>query len=248
MDQQTTPPSARPPGAPRLLTTQESSTLGGVALLLGIGSGYAQFISSKVHGWVWLIVICAGLTAVTVGVIIVVKRVRRVSLWLAFIVAAVAALVGAGAGFLLRGANDSDKTLHPGPSSATPSTPSPSSSSPPTPLPSILSVSCTVPSDAKPGQIISMYYVIKSPKQDVVGFGAAIRPPGASEEDDESQGEGDKSAFPIEHGDNPGTRQVTFPDGLKPGRYEISAELYPKNMIGQTEALADAPCGSVTVR
>ena len=107
------------------LTVEENATLGAVALILGLASAYAQFLGSEVHGWLLLIAVCTLLTALTVGVVVLVKRVRTISLPWALLIVAFAAAGGGGIGYLIRDSNgpaQADK--------AAPSTPASTSEKP----------------------------------------------------------------------------------------------------------------------
>jgi hypothetical protein len=110
------------------LTVEENATLGAVALILGLASAYAQFLGSEVHGWLLLIAVCILLTALTVGVVVLVKRVRTISLPWALLIVAFAAAGGGGTGYLIRDSNgpaQADKTA--------PSTPAGTSGKPASP-------------------------------------------------------------------------------------------------------------------
>jgi len=70
---------------------------------MGLASAYAQFLSSKVHGWLLLIAVCVLLSALTVGAVILVKRVRSISLPWALLTVVLAAVGGGSIGYLIRG-------------------------------------------------------------------------------------------------------------------------------------------------
>jgi hypothetical protein len=69
------------------------------------------------------------------------------------------------------------------------------------------------------------------------------------EGNDRSNGDGDISSYTLEEGNSNPSRPVTIPRHLPAGRYEIDAEIWPANEIGQNgiNDLTDARCAYFTV-
>jgi hypothetical protein len=62
---------------------------------------------------------------------------------------------------------------------------------------------------------------------------------------DHSNGDGDVSSFTLKQGNSSPSRPVTIPAHLPPGKYELDAEIWPANAVGQNgiNDLTDATCG-----
>jgi hypothetical protein len=124
----------------------------------------------------------------------------------------------------------------------TPPTPSPTTP----PAPTLQLVCALEPASPKPGQQATVTYTITSNTTRNVGLGAGIYD---DEGDDSSTGTGDIDSFPVEVGKQTTTRILPVPRSLKPGTYEITAELWPPNAIGAdgTDTLVDSTCATITV-
>ncbi|MGH3837739.1 MAG: hypothetical protein ACRDSF_18855 [Pseudonocardiaceae bacterium] len=79
-----------------------------------------------------------------------------------------------------------------------------------------------------------------------VGLGAGLYDEHGN---DHSPGTGDVDNLPVATGFKRVTRPFIVPADLKPGSYELTAEVWPANKIGSpgVETLADSPCALVTI-
>jgi hypothetical protein len=82
---------------------------------------------------------------------------------------------------------------------------------------------------------------------DTVGLGAGIYDESGN---DHSTGDGDIGSIYLPPGPDTKSRPVPIPGNLPPGTYEIDAEIWPPNEVGQNGAntLADATCAYFSVR
>jgi serine/threonine protein kinase len=106
------------------------------------------------------------------------------------------------------------------------------------------SLSATSP---RPGMTITMTYTMTLNEGDTVGLGAGIYD---STGNDHSTGDGDIDSIYLPPGQVAKSRPVPIPASLPPGTYEIDAEIWPPNEVGQNGAntIADASCTNFTVR
>lgn len=155
-------------------------------------------------------------------------------------------------------------TGHPSTTLAAPSRPgaSPtasSSASPavlgPTPSPSLTSTSaspnlnlrCSLNTRALHlAMMVTMSYNVTLNRADTVGLGAAIYDNSGN---DHSTGYGDVDSIQLTSGQTNKSRPLPIPSNLPSGRYEIDAEIWPPNEVGQNGAntIADALCAYFTV-
>jgi hypothetical protein len=119
----------------------------------------------------------------------------------------------------------------------------------PTPSPTISSMTLTCSLSQKqlrPGMTIMLTYHVNSPVTRQVGLGAGLYDePG----NDHSNGDGDVSDTTLQQGLSSQSRPVTIPANLPAGKYELDAEIWPANEIGQNNVntLTDAPCAYFSV-
>ncbi len=97
-----------------------------------------------------------------------------------------------------------------------------------------------------PGVTITMTYDMILSRPDVVGLGAAIYDDSGN---DDSTGYGDIDSIQLPQGQVRESRPVPIPGNLPAGNYEIDAEIWPPNEVGQDGAntIADATCAYFTV-
>ena len=97
-----------------------------------------------------------------------------------------------------------------------------------------------------PGMTVKMIYNISMNQGDVVGLGAGIYD---SSGNDHSTGYGDIDSIQLSSGQITESRPVSIPSRLSSGRYEIDAEIWPRNEVGRNGAntIADATCGYFSV-
>jgi hypothetical protein len=129
--------------------------------------------------------------------------------------------------------------------SATSSSPPPSSASP---SPIDISLKCSLNTRSPhPGMTVKMTYNISINQGDVVGLGAGIYDNSGN---DHSTGYGDIDSIQLSAGQITESRPVPIPSRLSSGRYEIDAEIWPRNEVGRNEAntIADATCGYFSVQ
>jgi hypothetical protein len=108
------------------------------------------------------------------------------------------------------------------------------------------SVGCSFTGTMKPGQTVQMTYHFDSSAARQVGLGAGLYNNAGI---DNSTGTGDISDYQLSPGKTAKTRPVPIPAHLKPGRYELDAELWPPNEVGQNgvQTITTATCGYMTV-
>jgi hypothetical protein len=112
--------------------------------------------------------------------------------------------------------------------------------------PERVTVECDAPSRLRPGKVVTLAYDIKSDAAVDVGLGAALYD---ENEVDHARGTGDRDSVHLQRGHNRVTRPFMIPVGLPVGTYELDAEIWPANKIGDNgvETFADSPCGFVTI-
>ncbi|WP_426513155.1 hypothetical protein ACPPVO_22515 [Dactylosporangium sp. McL0621] len=240
---------------------------------VGLLSGAAQFLSSYVHSGLQLLVTSGVVVAAGLGVTLLVVRGwnmgrRKVLLSINLIVLIVVALVAVG---LLGGwaghkigvyafpeptpsstpALTAEPVRSPSPPSsanptpsAMPSSPAPVRMPPPPVSPKVVSVACGAPTSARPGQTITLTYGFNAAGPIVVGLGAGLYDTAGG---DHANGDGDVDEASLAVGGTVKTRPFTVPPGLTPGTYELVAEVWPANQIGEGETLAEGACGALVV-
>lgn len=133
----------------------------------------------------------------------------------------------------------------PAPQPSTPApNPIPTSPSPSAPQ---ITLTCTLGhTQIRPGATIDLTYNMNSTATRQVGLGAGLYD---EQGNDHSNGDGDISSFTLKQGSGSPSRPVTIPARLPPGRYELDAEIWPANQIGQNGVndFVDAPCAHFTV-
>jgi hypothetical protein len=125
-----------------------------------------------------------------------------------------------------------------------PASPTPTSSSPLTPQ---ITLTCTLGrTQIRPGATIELTYNVNSTTTRQVGLGAGLYD---EQGNDHSNGDGDISSFTLKQGSGNPSRPVTIPAKLPPGRYELDAEIWPANQIGQNgiNDFVDAACARFAV-
>lgn len=111
-----------------------------------------------------------------------------------------------------------------------------------------IGLGCKLSTEAlKPGATFQMTYEIHSNEAVAVGLGAALYD---NQGTDHSTGYGDIDSTLLPIGQSSESRPVLIPSGLPAGRYEVDAEIWPNNEVGQNGAntLADATCAFFNVR
>jgi hypothetical protein len=113
--------------------------------------------------------------------------------------------------------------------------------------PTTTTVSCTINASLQPGRTIQLTYHFNSATARRAGLGAGLYDATGN---DHSTGAGDINSYEIAPGRTAKSRPVPVPAKLPPGRYELDAELWPPNKVGQNGAqtIASATCGFLTVR
>lgn len=88
---------------------------------------------------------------------------------------------------------------------------------------------------------VQLTYHIDSSTPRQVGLGAGLYD---EQGNDHSNGDGDVSSATIQQGQSSPSRAVIIPANLPPGKYELDAEIWPPNEIGQNNIneLVDATC------
>lgn len=144
-------------------------------------------------------------------------------------------------------------------SSVTPTSPAPSAepsaseSAVPSPEPlkngEIFSTSCSTDTRRiSRGLAFDVTYRVKATRSGLVGLGAGVYDEAGV---DYARGDGDVSQHVLPAGDAIINRSVVVADSAPMGRYEVVAELWPADKIGQegVEVLlrGEATCGTVTV-
>ena len=118
---------------------------------------------------------------------------------------------------------------------------------PPTPAPSLMTLGCKL-SDKKlrAGLTIQLTYQVYSPVARRVGLGAGLYDEQGT---DHSNGDGDVSVFTLKQGQSSPSRPVTIPADLPSGKYELDAEIWPANKIGQNGVndIIDTTCANFNV-
>lgn len=109
-----------------------------------------------------------------------------------------------------------------------------------------VSISCDFNSSPHPDAKIELAYHINSADAIRVALGAGIYD---SQGNDHSTGFGDIDNIEAARGRSTKTRPVLIPADLPRGTYELDAEIWPANKIGQngTNDITDARCGFLTV-
>jgi hypothetical protein len=131
------------------------------------------------------------------------------------------------------------------PTAITPTSPIPTTESPTdtaTPKVSSMMLTCNLSQkQLRPGMIVQLTYHVNSPVARQVGLGAGLYDEQGT---DHSNGDGDVSSITLQQGWNSPSRSVTIPTDLPPGQYELDAEIWPANEIGQNGVndLVDATC------
>lgn len=135
----------------------------------------------------------------------------------------------------------SQPTPNPIPTTASP-TPAPTS----TVKPASITARCSISQSLKPGVTLQLTYQISTSSAVLAGLGAGLCD---NQGNDHSNGRYDRDAFPLTAGSHTYTRLVAIPASLPPGRYELDAEIWPPNHVGQNgyNTWADATCGYMTV-
>jgi hypothetical protein len=141
-----------------------------------------------------------------------------------------------------------------GPESSHPVSPTLPSSSSPTgtagissDTPVSINVECILSTRSpRPGMTITMTYKLFLNRADKVGLGAAIYDNSGN---DDSTGTGDIDSIQLPQGQVSESRPVPIPGDLSPGNYEIDAEIWPANEVGQDGAntIADPTCAYFSV-
>jgi hypothetical protein len=121
--------------------------------------------------------------------------------------------------------------------------PPPPSTTQTTRKPSI-SVTCSGPSNLRPGQRITLVYEIDATEPMTVGLGAGFR----DDAGDHATGDGDRDSVEIPAGRSTQSRPFTVPN-VPAGQYELIAEIWPRNEIGRegVETLAEHTCADVSI-
>lgn len=109
-----------------------------------------------------------------------------------------------------------------------------------------VTVECRAPSRLPPGKLVRLAYDIKAQAAIDVGLGAGFYDENG---EDYSRGTGDRDTLRLERGHTRVTRPFVVPLDLPAGIYELDAEIWPANKIGDdgVETLADNPCAFVTI-
>lgn len=109
-----------------------------------------------------------------------------------------------------------------------------------------ISVTCEAPPRIRPGELIGLTYSIDATAAVDVGLGAGLYDEQGT---DHSTGTGDVDNLPVAAGFKRVSRPFKVPADLKPGSYELTAEVWPANKIGDegVETLADSHCALVTI-
>lgn len=130
--------------------------------------------------------------------------------------------------------------------------PTPSTSNSPTPTlltpsASVMTLMCRLNGKRLgPGVTVQLTYKVYSPVARQVGLGAGLYD---EQGNDHSNGDGDVSVFMLQQGQSNPSRPVTIPTNLPPGKYELDAEIWPANEIGQNGVndIIDATCANFDV-
>lgn len=98
----------------------------------------------------------------------------------------------------------------------------------------------------RPGLTLQMTYHISSSSPVLAGLGAGLYD---NQGNDHSNGRYDRNAAPLMAGAHTYTRLVVMPAHLPPGRYELDAEVWPPNHVGQNgfNTWTNATCAYMTV-
>ncbi len=114
--------------------------------------------------------------------------------------------------------------------------------------PAPITLTCNLNSaHLRPGMTVALTYAIESKQPIQVGLGAGIYD---DQRNDYATGTGDIDSIQLVQGDNTKTRIVPIPTDLPSGTYELTAEVWPPNEVGQdgVETLADTPCATFSVQ
>lgn len=117
----------------------------------------------------------------------------------------------------------------------------------PTPAASVMTLACRLNGKKlEPGVTVQLTYKAYSPVTRQVGLGAGLYD---EQGNDHSNGDGDVSVFTLKQGQSNPSRPVTIPTNLPPGKYELDAEIWPANKIGQNGVndIIDATCANFDV-
>ena len=126
-----------------------------------------------------------------------------------------------------------------------PTAPVPSTESPTVTTPATVSsmkLTCSLSQKRlRPGMTVQLTYHVDSPAARQVGLGAGLYD---EQGNDDSNGNGDIASMSLQEGWNSPSRPVTIPANLAPGQYELDAEIWPANEIGQdgVNDLIDTTC------
>lgn len=126
------------------------------------------------------------------------------------------------------------------PTSPVPSTESPTLTA--TPTVSSMTLTCSLSQrQLWLGMTVQLTYHVDSPVGHEVGLGVGLYD---EQRNDHSNGDGDVSSIALQQGRSSLSRPVTIPTNLPPGQYELDAEIWPANEIGQNGVndLVDATC------
>lgn len=107
---------------------------------------------------------------------------------------------------------------------------------------SSMTLSCSLSQQRlRPGMTVQLTYHVDSPVIRQAGLGAGLYD---AQGNDDSNGDGDVDSIALHQGWNSLSRPVTIPANLQPGQYELDAEIWPANEIGQNGVndLIDATC------
>lgn len=109
-----------------------------------------------------------------------------------------------------------------------------------------ITVDCEAAERIRPGRRVKLTYDVTSTAEVNVGLGAGFYDESGV---DHARGTGDRDSFRLRSGRTRATRPFVVSRDLPAGMYELVAEVWPANMIGDagTETLADGPCGFVTI-
>lgn len=108
-----------------------------------------------------------------------------------------------------------------------------------------VTVDCRLqPARPRPGQVAILTYAIEAVRDGTVALGAGVYDEAG---EDQSEGTGDQDRYVARHGRHLVSRPMVVPAGLRAGRFEIVAELWPPDDIGQGDSIAEANCAVITV-
>jgi hypothetical protein len=102
------------------------------------------------------------------------------------------------------------------------------------------------PASARRGAVIEITYHYTTTRAGTVGVGAGFYAGGAV---DVSTRSGGSDALVLPVGTTSRTQSVELPANLRPGVYDLHAQLWPPGRVGEegAETIAEATCGSIDV-